>query len=166
MSITLLNTGLKILTKVLANSLRLVKESDWNWAELRSITICIWFTRFHCRLPYFLESIKDNTEAGLINLDQFKTFEWVDHRFLVAVLETAKFKLDFTRRISILYQSPTAVIQVNEKCPEFFQVEQTLCSHFGSPASEKANQNLSGIRQSWRLRVKFSITLPCLCLII
>ena len=43
------------------------------------------------------ERIVDDTEAALINLDQSKAFNRVDHWFLVAVLETAGFKPEFCR---------------------------------------------------------------------
>ena len=60
-----------------------------------------------------LEGIKDDTKAALINLDQSKAFDRVDHRFLAAVLETAGFKPEFRKWISILYHNPQAVVQVN-----------------------------------------------------
>ena len=39
-----------------------------------------------------LEGFKDGTKAALINLDQSKAFDRVDHRYLAPVLETAGFK--------------------------------------------------------------------------
>ena len=39
-----------------------------------------------------LERIKDDAKAPLINLDQSKSFDRVDHRFLATVLETAGFQ--------------------------------------------------------------------------
>ncbi len=44
-----------------------------------------------------LEGKKDDTEAALINLDQSKTFDRVDHQFLVTVLATARFKPEFCK---------------------------------------------------------------------
>ena len=60
-----------------------------------------------------LEGIKDDTEAVLISLDQSKAFDRVDHRFLATVLETAGFKPEFLRWISMMYHNPQAVVQVN-----------------------------------------------------
>ena len=51
-----------------------------------------------------------------INLDQFKAFYRVDHRFLASVWETAEFKLEFRRWINMMYHNPQAVVQVNEMC--------------------------------------------------
>ena len=44
-----------------------------------------------------LEGLKDGTKATLINLDQFKAFDRVDHRFLLTVLETVGFQLEFLK---------------------------------------------------------------------
>ena len=92
--ITLLNTELKILTWVLAIRLQLV-ISDLIWPEQnytvkgRSIQDNMHLV---CKI---LEGLKDDTEATLINLDQSKAFDRVDHQFLVTVLETARFKPEF-----------------------------------------------------------------------
>ena len=56
-----------------------------------------------------------------INLHLFEILEgdisradiWLDHQFLAAVLETARFEPKFHKWISILYRSPTAVVPVN-----------------------------------------------------
>ena len=53
-----------------------------------------------------LETLKNDTEAELINLDQSKAFDRVDHRFLAAVLETTGFKPEFRKWISMLYHNP------------------------------------------------------------
>ena len=110
--ITLLNTELKILARVLANRLLLVISDlvgpEQNYAvKGRSIRDNLHLVR------QILEGIKEDTEAALINLDQSKAFDRVDHRFLVAVLETAGFKPEFRKWISILYHNPQAVVQVS-----------------------------------------------------
>ena len=112
--ITLLNTELKILARVLVNRLQLV-ISDLIGPEQtfavkgRSIQDNLHLIR------EVLEGIKDDTEAALIRLDQSKAFDRVDHRFLASVLETAKFKLEFCRWISMIYHNPQAVVQVNRR---------------------------------------------------
>ena len=55
-----------------------------------------------------LEGIEDGIEAALISLDQSKAFDRVDHRFLATVLETAGFKQEFRRWISMMYHNPQA----------------------------------------------------------
>ena len=97
--ITLLNTELKILVRVLANHLQLV-ISDLIGPEQtfavkgRSIQDNLHLIR------EVLEGIKDDTEAALISLDQSKVFDRVDHRFLATVLETAGFETEFRRGLA------------------------------------------------------------------
>ena len=82
--ITLLNTELKILARVLANRLQLV-ISDLIGPEQkytvkgRSIQDNLYLVR------QILEGIENDPEARLINLDQSKAFDRVDRRFLATV---------------------------------------------------------------------------------
>ena len=52
-----------------------------------------------------LEGLKVDTEAALINIDQFKAFDRVDHRFLAAVLETAGFNPEFRKWINMMHHN-------------------------------------------------------------
>ena len=142
--ITLLNTELKILARVLANRLQLVISdligSEQTFAvKGRSIQDNLHLIR------EVLEGIEDGTEAALISLDQSKAFDRVDHRFLATVLETAGFKPEFRRWISMMYHNPQAVVQVNGRQSTVFTVERvgpaglpvvssSLCPSFGAPA--------------------------------
>ena len=118
-----------------------------------------------------LEGLKDNTKAVLINLDQSKAFDRVDHQFLATVLEAAGFKLEFCKWISILYHNLQAVIQVNRKCLEVFMIEWLVRQ--GCPLSlllyvltlepllnmlrgEKANPALHGVLFVGCVRMKVS----------
>ena len=73
-----------------------------------------------------LEGIKDDTKAALINLDQSEAFDRVDHQFFAAVLETAGFKPEFRKWISILYHNPQAVVQVNRRRSGAFAIERSV----------------------------------------
>ncbi len=73
-----------------------------------------------------LEGIEDDTEAALISLDQSKAFDRVDHRFLATVLETAGFKPEFNRWISMMYHNPQAVLQVNGRRSGAFAIERSV----------------------------------------
>ena len=73
-----------------------------------------------------LEGIEDDTEAVLISLDQSKAFDRVDHRFLSTVLETAGFKPEFRRWISMMYHNPQAVVQVNGRRSRAFAVKRSV----------------------------------------
>ena len=122
--ITLLNTELKILTRVLANRLQLV-ISDLIGPEQtfavkgRSIQDNLHLIR------EVLEGIEDGIEAALISLDQSKAFDRVDHRFAI-VLEIARFKPEFRRWISMMYHNPQAVVQVNGKRSRVFAIEHSV----------------------------------------
>ena len=100
--ITLLNTELKILARVLVNRLQLVisyligLEQNYTMKG-RSIKDNLHLVR------EIVEGLKDTTEAALINLDQSKAFDMADYRFLVTVLETAGFKSEFRKWISMMH---------------------------------------------------------------
>ena len=123
--ITLLNTELKILARVLANRLQLVisdligPEQTFAVKE-RSIQDNLHLIR------EVLEGKKDDTEAALISLDQSKAFDRVDHRFLATVLETAGFKPEFCRWISMMYHNPQAMVQVNRRRSGAFAIERSV----------------------------------------
>ena len=99
--ITLLNTELNILARVLANRLQrvisdLIGPEQTFAVKGRSIQYNLHLIR------EVLEGLEDETEAALISLDQSKAFDRVDHRFLATVLETAGFKPEFRRWISMM----------------------------------------------------------------
>ena len=73
-----------------------------------------------------LERIKDSTVTALINLDQSKAFDRVDHQFLVSVLETAEFQLEFCGWISMMYHNSQAVVQVNGRRLTVFTIECSI----------------------------------------
>ena len=123
--ITLLNTELKILARVLANRLQcvisdLIGPEQTFAVKGRSIQDSLHLIR------EVLEGIEDDTEAALISLDQSKALDRVDHRFLASVLETAGFKLEFRRWISKMYHNPQAVVQVNGRCSRVFAIERSV----------------------------------------
>ena len=135
--ITLLNTELKILARVLANHLQhvisdLIGPEQTYSVKGRSIQDNLHLIR------EVLEGIEDSTEAAPISLDQSKAFDRVDHRFLTTVLETAGFEPEFRRCISMMYHNPQAVVQVNGRCSRAFAIERSVsssqCPRFGAPA--------------------------------
>ena len=123
--ITLLNTELKILARVLANGLQrvisdLIGPEQTFAVKGRSIQDNLHLIR------EVLEGIGDDSEAALISLDQSKAFDRVDHRFLASVLETAGFKPEFRRWISMMYHNPQAVVQVNGRRSRVFAIERSV----------------------------------------
>ena len=73
-----------------------------------------------------LEELEDGTEAALINLDQSKAFNSIDHRFLATVLETARFKPEFCKWINMMYHNQQAVVQENWKRSELFATKRSV----------------------------------------
>ena len=123
--INLLNTELKILAGVLANRLQLVISDlirpKQNYAgKGRLIQDNLHLVR------EILEGIEDDAEAALINLDQSKAFNRVEHQFLVVVLETAGFEPEFRKWISILNHNPQTVVQMNGKRSKAFVIERSV----------------------------------------
>ena len=123
--LTLLNTELKILAKILANRLQVVItdliEPDQSYAvKGRSIQDNLHLIRS------IIEGTEDDAEAALISLDQSKAFDRVDHRFLGSVLEAAGFNPDFRKWIFVLYDRPTVAVQVNGKLSESFAVSRSV----------------------------------------
>ena len=123
--ITLLNTELKILARVLANRLQrvisdLIGPEQTFAVKGRSIQNNLHLIR------EVLEGIEDDTEDALISLDQSNAFDGVDHRFLATVLETAGFQPEFCRLISMMYHNPQAVVQVNGRRSSVFAIERSV----------------------------------------
>ena len=110
--ITLLNAELKIFARVLANRLQLVISDVIGPVQCYAVKGRSIQDNLHL-VRQILEGKKDDTEAALVNLDQSKAFDRVDHRFLATVLETARFEPEFCKWISMLYHNPQAVVQVN-----------------------------------------------------
>ena len=135
--ITLLNTELNILFRVLANRLQLV-ISDLIGPEQafaikgRSIQDNLYLIR------EVLEGIEDGTEDTLISLDQSQAF---DHRFLASVLDSTGFQPEFRRWISMMYYSRAskwkAFKGVRDRTfgPAVLPpVSSSLCPRFGASA--------------------------------
>ena len=120
--ITLLNTELKILARVLANRLQLVISDLISPEQTFAVKGRSIQDNLHL-IREVLEGIEDGTEAALISLDQSKAFDRVDHRFLTTVLETAGFKPEFRRWISMIYYNPQAVVLVNGRRSRVIAIE-------------------------------------------
>ena len=120
--ITLLNTELKILTRVLANHLQVVISDLISAEETFGVKGRSIQDNLHL-IHGVVEEIKDGTEAALSTLDQSKVFDRVDHQFLSTVLETTGFQPEFRRWIGMMYHNPQAVVQVNRRRSGAFAIE-------------------------------------------
>ena len=99
----MLNTDLKILAKILAN-------------HLQTVLSCLICPEQTCAVKgrttqdslHLVRTIVEKVDgnAALINLDQSKAFDRVDHGFLESVLSAASFGLHFRTWIRLLYAPP------------------------------------------------------------
>ena len=67
-----------------------------------------------------------NTELKILGRVLANRLQLVISGFLAAVLETARFKPEFRKWISILYHNPQAVVQVNGRCSGAFVIERSV----------------------------------------
>ena len=121
--LTMLNTDLKILAKILANRLQTVLPSlicpeQTCAVKGRTIQDSLHLVRT------IVEKVDGN--AALINLDQSKAFDRVDHAFLEAVLSSAGFEVDFRTWIRLLYASPGVMVEVNGVRSEPFTLTRSI----------------------------------------
>ena len=123
--ITLLNTELKILARVLANRLQIVISDLIGPEQIYGVKGRSIQDKLHL-ICEVLEEIEDGTEAALISLDQSNAFDRVDHRFLSTVLETVGFQPEFRRWISMMYRNPQAVVHVNGRRSRAFAIERSV----------------------------------------
>ena len=123
--IILLNTELKILARVLTNCLQIVISDLISPEQTYAVKGRSIQDNLHL-IPEVLEEIEDGTEAVLIHLDQSKAFDWVNHRYLVSVLETAGFQLEFCRWFSMMYHNSQTVVQVNGRRSRAFAIERSV----------------------------------------
>ena len=119
----MLNTDLKILAKILANRLQTVLPSlicpeQTCAVKGRTIQDSLHLVRT------IVEKVDGN--AALINLDQSKAFDRVDHAFLEAVLSAAGFGIDFRTWIRLLYASPGVMVEVNGVRSEPFTLTRLI----------------------------------------
>ena len=92
-----------------------------------------------------LEGLKDDTEAGLINLDQSKAFNRMDHRFLATVFGDRRIRTGVPQMDQHDVPQPAGSRAGERKAFGGFGnravgsaglpfVSSSLCPHFGAPA--------------------------------
>ena len=117
--LTMLNTDLKILAKILANRLQTVLPS-----LICPEQTCAVKGRTIQDSLHLVRTIVE--KVALINLDQSKAFDRVDHAFLEAVLSAAGFGVDFRTWIRLLYASLGVIVEVNGVRSEPFTLTRSI----------------------------------------
>jgi Reverse transcriptase (RNA-dependent DNA polymerase) len=110
--ITLLNSIVKILTKILANTLKTVAPHLINSHQTG---IASRFIGTNIRLVSDTLKLmrESNLNCGVIFLDQEKAFDMVSHSYLLSVLSKMGFGKNFIKWIAILYANPSSHVKVN-----------------------------------------------------
>ena len=121
--LTMLNTELKILAKVLAGRLQAVLASLIGPEQTCAVKGRTIQDNLHL-VRLIIEKV--DSDAALINLDQSKAFDRVDHRFLEAVLSAAGFGPYFRSWIRLLYASPGALVEVNGVRSKSFLLSRSI----------------------------------------
>ena len=102
-----------------------------------------------------LEWLIDGTEDALIKLDLSKAFDWVDHQFLVTVLETPRFQPEFHKWIRMM--SPFYVLTLEPLLRNLWDWEASLSLRgifFDGPLSAKVSAYADDISVSRRLDIE------------
>lgn len=121
-SIALLNTDLKILTKLLATRLATVIPSIVNIDQMgfmlgksTDTNLRRFFT--HMQLPP-----PESDTRIVVSIDIEKTFDSVDWNYMFRVLEIMGFGPQFRKWISMLYRNPKVAIRLGSAVSEYFEV--------------------------------------------
>jgi len=120
--LTMLNTDLKILAKILADRLQTALPS-----LIAPEQSCAVKGRTIQDSLHMIRTIVEKVDkAALINLDQSKAFDRVDHGFLEAVLSAAGFGVTFRSWIRLLYASPGVMVEVNGVRSKPFSLSRSI----------------------------------------
>ena len=147
--LTMLNTNLNILVKILADHLLTALPSLINPVKGRTIQNSF----------YLVHTIieKVNSNVALINLGQSKPFDRVDHSFLEAVLSAAGFRVHFH---SLLYASSQGhdggkweKIKTLHFVYQFITFHMTQMHNFHSPFTEHREKKSLSLLQNFNFNL-------------
>lgn len=127
MPTTLLNTEFKILSKLLAKRLaRIVQGLVW---EAQSCDISGRFIHDNLHLiRYSIERVGQTSDKGgvLVHLDQSKTFDRLNHEYLVVVLEVTCLGPNFRNWITAMYSGIESTVRMNSFFSKLFEIERLV----------------------------------------
>lgn len=122
--ISLLNTDYKILTKILANRLKIISGEIIS----RNQTYSIPDRDIQDSIMTIRDTVRGMTAQGglMLNLDMEKAFDRVEHSFMFKTLEKVGLGNGFIGWIKLLYANARSVIKCNGVVTESFRVERSL----------------------------------------
>jgi hypothetical protein len=133
--ISLLNTSVKVLTKILANRLqqvitKLVHQNQYGFIKARSIQDCLAWAFEYISLCH-----KSRKEMVILKLDFEKAFDNLEHAALMEVLRHKGFDDKWIHWVSMILGSGTSEVLLNEFLGKDFTAnaeldKEILCPHF------------------------------------
>ena len=124
--ITLLNLDYKILTKILANHLKLCIDYLLNYNQSSGVKQRDILDNI-LNLKTILDCVKaKNLNAAFISLDNEKAFDRLEHNYMFKVLEKINFPNRYIRWINIICNDINSKVMVNGKLTEKIHIERSV----------------------------------------
>lgn len=122
--ISLLNTDVKLLAKLLAQRLKAPLPSIISTDQTDFMKNCYSFFNVRHLLNILYSPSPSNTPKILLSLDAEKVFDRVEWDYLFYILEKFVFRPKFISWIKILFFSPLAAIHTNNNLSTYFKLQR------------------------------------------
>jgi hypothetical protein len=111
--ITLSNTAVKIITKLLGNNLQsqvipLIHENQYGFIKSRTIQDCLAWA-----FEYIHQWHKSKQECIILKLDFTKAFDTIEHNAILKVMSQMGFPQNWIRWITVIFETETTSILLN-----------------------------------------------------